>query len=179
MWGYAPQRLTLPDPTWGSNQSCYPVILQTTFKMHDQLHPSKYFYTLSKYEPWRCELENWLQDPILQNLFPVIPQHTTEKYCIQFSQSSYIEFPNKYAFPIQGILHLTTKQDLKAYSPTFRCGVADPTLFQWADLYNCTARSFKKLRSISPHFHQLSATSLKGLSEVKFDSKRVNIHIYH
>lgn len=128
-------------------------------------------------------MEMWIRELIAgPNSAEFIPSDSTaqsEKYCTQFSQSSYIEFPNKYAFPIQGILYLTTKQDLKAHSPTFRCVVADPTLFQWADLYNCKARSFKKLRSISPHFHQLSATSLKELSEVKFDSKRLNIHIYH
>lgn len=173
MFEYVLHILTLPDQTRGSNQSCSSAGLQKTYRIHDRLQSSKYYYTL-----WRCALENWLQDPFLQNLFQVIPRHTQWKVLYyNFHNPPTIEFLNSYAYPIQGILHLTTKQDLNAHSPTSRCVVADPTLLQRADLYDCKARSFKKLKPISPHFHQLSATSLKELSEVKFNSKRLNIHV--
>lgn len=178
---YVLHRLTLPDQTWESYQSCYSAELQKTFKMHDQLQLSKYFYTLSSASVRRCELENWLQDPILQNLFPVNPQHTYAVKSIvnNFHNPPTIDFRTKMPFPFRAYNTWQTKQDLKAHSPTFRSVVADPTLLQWADLYDCKARSFKKLNSISPRFHQLSATSLKELSEVKFDTKRLDIHVYH
>lgn len=91
MFEYVLHRLTLPDQTRGSNQSCSSAGLQKTYRIHDRIgciHPNTTIHF--QVQAMEMCIRELIARPISAQLVPSdSTAYTVKSIVLQFSQSSY------------------------------------------------------------------------------------------